>query len=337
MRLEDLYYIRHSFRRQANAGSKPSTDIEAVLASIGARGLGLPGAYFAKDMAVHLRDIINSAIVKATMPRNKAILLQYPAQYDIEALARCARKRGNRLIVVVHDINALRGRPEADHADVLAEADAILAHTPAMKAYLEELYPQARVIVPGMFDYIQANVPQGQTTRSHSVVFAGNLGKSGFLSNLEFSSGLRLVLFGVGAPESLIEKAFVDYRGSCMPEEIPARICDEGFGLVWDGNSTSGCTGPMGEYLRYNAPYKLSSYIAAGIPVVIWSEMGITDFVTRNGLGIAVDSLDELEATLNGISNEEYEAMKRNVRKVQEMVSRGDFARSAILEALSLL
>lgn len=83
------------------------------------------------------------------------------------------------------------------------------------------------------------------------------------------------------------------------------------FGLVWDGTSVSTCTGDFGEYLQYNNPHKTSLYIRCQLPVIIWNKAALADFVRENGIGICVDSLEELEKILNTLSEEEYAEMKK--------------------------
>lgn len=330
MDIHNLYFVPQSFRLQANAGAKPSTDIEDTLTAMGAHTIGLPRAYYKHDKAVHLRDIINTLIVKATMPRGKTILLQYPAQHDIDTLARLAKKRHNHLILWVHDINELRGRPHADHPAALQAADTIIAHTPAMKQWLATRYPHADIKILGMFDYNQPQIPVADPPQAPTIVFAGNLAKSTFLQNITLPEPYRLVLYGVGLPDQLTNKPFVDYRGSCMPQEIPARIAAETYGLVWDGESTRTCTGPTGEYLRYNAPYKLSSYIAAGLPVIIWDQMGIAPYVEQQGIGIAIPDLNQLPARLSSLTPAQYNAMRQAARRLQAQISQSHHTRQIL-------
>lgn len=331
---EHLYYIAHCFNRQANAGSKPSTDVEDVVASMGAHRIGLPRWFSKSNKLVHLRDIINTRLSLRQMPRGKVVLLQYPAQHAVESLARQAKRRGNRLIVVVHDINSLRGGSLHDDGATLSLADVIIVHTPAMAAWVSERFPGKEVIILEMFDYLQSYIPAGAPPAEPTVVFAGNLGKSTFLSKLAPGDGWRLVLYGTGAPEELVNRPGVDYRGSCMPEELPQKISNEAYGLVWDGNSTETCSGPMGQYLRYNAPYKLSSYIAAGLPVVVWSQMAIAPYVLAHGLGLTVDSLDSLGKVLPAVTPAKYAAMRGAVASMQAAISSGHHIRSAIEKAL---
>lgn len=81
--------------------------------------------------------------------------------------------------------------------------------------------------------------------------------------------------------------------------------------MVWDGTSVSTCTGDFGEYLQYNNPHKTSLYIRCQLPVIIWKQAALADFVRENGIGICVDSLEELEKILNTLSEEEYAEMKK--------------------------
>ena len=53
------------------------------------------------------------------------------------------------------------------------------------------------------------------------------------------------------------------------------------WGLVWDGNSIDTCSGNFGEYLRLNAPFKFSLYLAAKRPVVVWRESAMAEYVRK--------------------------------------------------------
>ena len=336
---DDLYYPRQAYVKTASAFVKPSSDIEDLLESLGAHGIGLKRAYLPNRKVVHVRNFFHHALAKLQLPRNKTVVLQYPSQYHIADLFKAAKRRGNKVILVVHDINRLRGIHTHNYDNVLQGADVVIVHTPAMQRWFNEQYPGKKSIVLEVFDYIQPIIPQAQAPADKAtIVFAGNLGKSTFLSKFNLDGKrLKLVLYGVGCPETLKEQPFVDYRGSCMPEEIPGRIAANTYGLVWDGTSVDTCDGSFGKYLEYNAPYKLSSYLAAGLPVIVWSKMGIAPFVTGNKLGIAVDSLKDIDDVISGITPEQYQAMRGNVRAMQLKVSAGDFARNAITRALDLL
>lgn len=74
-------------------------------------------------------------------------------------------------------------------------------------------------------------------------------------------------------------------------------------------NSVGSCVGKTGEYLKYNNPNKTSLYLYSSMPVIVWDEVAIADFVLQNIVGITVNSLYELETAIQVIFTEEYSAM----------------------------
>ena len=78
------------------------------------------------------------------------------------------------------------------------------------------------------------------------------------------------------------------------------------WGLVWDGDSEETCNGVYGEYLKMNSPHKLSLYIVARLPLIVWKESGLTDYVLKRNLGIAINSLRELPNRLKEITEKDY-------------------------------
>ena len=84
---------------------------------------------------------------------------------------------------------------------------------------------------------------------------------------------------------------------------------DADFGLVWYGSSRHGCEGRIGDYLRYIAAHKLSLYLRCEVPVIVGKGTAMAEFVEREGIGITVDSLDNIEGLLGKLSPEQYMQM----------------------------
>ena len=99
---------------------------------------------------------------------------------------------------------------------------------------------------------------------------------------------------------------------------------------MWDGNSIQTCASVFGEYLRVNNPHKTSLYLAAGIPVIIWAEAALAEFVSENECGITITSLEGLSARLKNVSEEEYENLKKNAARVGEKLRKGYYTQKAI-------
>ena len=72
--------------------------------------------------------------------------------------------------------------------------------------------------------------------------------------------------------------------------------------------------------------------MVAGLPVIVWDQAAIADFVVKNEVGIAIRSLNELTYTLQGITECEYEKMRSNAMQVGVRLKSGDYLKKAFLE-----
>ena len=145
--------------------------------------------------------------------------------------------------------------------------------------------------------------------------------------------GLKWHLFGPYYDPAKLTSGNFSYGGCRPPEELPRYLAD-GFGCVWYGESASICTGKIVDYLRFINPHKMSLYLAAGLPVVVWDESAVADFVVRKEIGFAVHSLDELPKRIGDMSAEEYAAMAQNARQLGRSIPKGEFTRPAVATAL---
>jgi hypothetical protein len=91
--------------------------------------------------------------------------------------------------------------------------------------------------------------------------------------------------------------------------------------------------GNTGEYLRVNTSHKLSLYLASGLPVIIWDEAAMAEFVLENDVGLVVSSLYQLEEKLGEVSEEDYFRYASNARKIGQRLRNGEYTKAAIKEA----
>lgn len=259
------------------------------------------------------------------------------------------QKRGVRFIALIHDIETIRGGiagvVNANSSMLEAEAqllplfDAVICHNEKMRQYLLTIgFRENQLISLEIFDYLSEYQPvPTEKAEQPSVMIAGNLakGKCSYIYNIKkdgHNSGLEVNLYGVNYEDSP-ESQGLTYHGSFKPEELPAHLKGD-FGLVWDGTSAESCIGNTGEYLRYNNPHKTSLYLASGFPVIVWKEAAIADFVLQNGVGLAVDSLYELEKAIRNITPEEYAAMQKRVLEISNRLRSGYYFYTALDKAL---
>ncbi|WP_051006283.1 hypothetical protein [Liquorilactobacillus vini] len=164
-------------------------------------------------------------------------------------------------------------------------------------------------------------------------MFCRKFKKSIFLNKIKLKD-VNLVIFGPNPSERM--QGQINYGGQFSPEELPRHL-HQAFGLVWDGDSIDTCSGKFGEYLKINDPHKLSLYLSSGIPVLIWQEAALAEFVKLHQIGIEIKSLTELEDVFNGLRNDEYSLMKHNAIKIGKKMREGYFLKTALLNLMNKL
>lgn len=88
--------------------------------------------------------------------------------------------------------------------------------------------------------------------------------------------------------------------------------------------------------MRYNNPHKVSLYLSLGIPVIIWREAALADFIIREGVGITIDNLENIDELLLQVSEQEYKDMKQKAIKISKKIRNGDFTRYVVKKVLEL-
>lgn len=221
-------------------------------------------------------------------------------------------------------------RMKLTESDTFHSVTGIIAHNPIMKSVLvDKGVAEDKIVSLGIFDYLIPNFQEKiGLTKNQPIIVAGNLEqeKAGYLYSLPAEPAYNL--YGVGFDESrALENE--TYFGSFLPDELPAAL-KGGFGLVWDGESAETCSGVFGEYLRYNNSHKASLYLASGFPLVVWKQSALSHFVLEQGCGIAVDSLYDLKATIENLSEDDYQTLVKNTKRVGQEIRDGHYLITAL-------
>lgn len=316
-----------------NAGSKARDDCDRILESCGYKLLSLP---FPKPTIVsRLIRGFRMFKVMSQLSNADSCFLQYPlvAYGSMRMFCNLAFWLFNgKTTVLIHDIEGLRKSQgiEPDLSYLLRKCDKIIVHTPQMKKILVKsfgLRPE-NVEVLYLFDYLTVEEPHSVDINGNTVIFAGNLSKSSFISELgKLSENVSFNLYGV-YHSNVVESAGCRYMGQFAPDDITA--IDGNWGLVWDGDRLDTCHGAMGEYLRINSSHKISLYIAACKPVIVWHESSISRFITEHHLGIAVNSLYEIPERLSSLTPAEKQRIADCVTDFSSHLRRGDMLKRYI-------
>lgn len=338
-----------------NAGSKAREDIDAILLREGAEVIDFIVPFTEKRAAASsLKSLYYHYAVaqewKKTLRNLKqgdTVYFQFPVKAHtvmMNSVIASLNERGVCTVAFIHDLEYLRNtmyagtakktgwRLKKEEISALKSFSRIIVHNHSMSEFIQKAFaiPEERIIVLEIFDYL---IPGFRDTEKSfdwkSVVIAGNMDpdKSGYIYRLP--AAVQYELFGANFAGT--DSPNVHYNGKFLPDELPMAL-NGGFGLVWDGERTDTCSGVFGGYLRYNNPHKTSLYLASGLPVIIWSQAALADFVLKNRCGIAVNSLENLNEILNGISEEQYAEMKENAEHVGALLREGYYTKKAVLQ-----
>lgn len=311
-----------------NAGPKAKADINHFL-----KPLGYQVKVISPYPNKRLMKIFQINHWLKSLSASDQLMIQFPTyspwlESKIDAVAR---DQHVPMYFLVHDVEALRmmkdipGTTSRDVAE-LNKADGLIVHNSHMQQWLADHGVTAPMVNLGIFDYDNPQPIHTSTKYSPTVVFAGNLRKAHFLKKLRLSK-TKLTIFGP-APAFDYPKD-VTYAGQYSPTELPAHL-NQCFGLVWDGTDTATCDGRYGNYMRYNDPHKASLYLSSGLPIIIWKEAALADFILDHGVGIAIDDLNKLDSILGDVTPSQYAEMRQRADKLATKLRQGHFTTTAV-------
>ena len=343
-----LCYISRNYYGLSGAGNKAKTDIECTLQQMGAVNLGLRTTFYRSKVVAFVLNLVGIVKMMVCIRRGDVLLLQYPVKKYFSFICRYAHWRRAYIVVIIHDLMSLhRKRITLDtELSRLGKADVVIASNEKMQQWLANQGLQRPIDALGLFDYRSEAMPSALSshpsflTSPPSLVYAGALvmRKNSYLLQLaRTAQHFNLHIYGNADGLPGIAEA---PHATCYPF-TPAddfiRSVDGDFGLVWDGDSLNTCQGDFGEYLRYNSPHKVSFYLRAGLPVIIWREAAVAPIIEKEGIGITVSSMAELEQRLPTISPDEMAQMKQNVKRVSQRLASGMYFKEAMQRVLASL
>lgn len=328
---------------RSNAASKPRTDSIASAQEVGYAPMLVPLRWWIPGCPLGLKQKVWRKLhlaqmgwcyrrLKHKLQPGDEVLMQYPFLVpEAKAMMMAVKEKGAKLTVLMHDCYLLRERRSTDAMEqwILKFADRVIAHSELMARFFREIamqmdprekMPQFEVLE--MFDYRLPMKPLVTSTEAgKTVIFAGNLSKAGFVKGL-VNLPVDFSLYGLPKLDSS------SYKGAFDGNQPEGLYGD--FGLVWDGDSLETCNGMLGEYLRFNAPFKLSLYLALGLPVIVWRESAMATYVERYHLGLCIDSLHHLAPCLAALSAKEFAQMKTCALQMGEQIRKGEMLKNCL-------
>lgn len=330
------YYLSRNYQNKAK------NDIEVILTEMGFKGIGVKRKANQNGISDFFATLFSVLKCPFCLQNGDILLLQYPFKKYFSLVCKLAHLKGAKVLCLIHDLGSFRRKKLSVKQENkrLSNADYLIVHNTIMKNWLSDNGCKVKMGILGIFDYLSSTtaVDKNVIAKPFRVMYAGGLAmrKNAFLYDFgECIKSYSLDLYGKGFELELAkEPEHITYKGFVDSDELIA-TSDSDFGLVWDGASVDACTGNWGEYLQYNNPHKTSLYIRCGLPVIIWKKAALATFIEREGVGVAIDSLKELDSYFSEISIDDYAKMKENVLRLSHKLSIGHYTKVAVGDAIN--
>lgn len=342
--MERLCYLSKNYPSTDGSGNKAKTDNEDTLALMGAVNIANRRTLHRNKIVAFFRDLAGIARYVCSVRRGDRIVLQYPHKKYFSFICRVARWRGAKTITLIHDLGSFRRKRLTVEKEIrrLMNTDYVIASNEVMRNWLTDHGFSKPTGALGLFDYRSRSESKEPTAAKGDVriVYAGALSmrKNAFMLDMAKSVlPYQLHVFGNrnGLPD-MQDNPKITFHGFSPADDFISSV-DADFGLVWDGDSTESCTGNFGEYLRYNSPHKVSFYLRAGLPVIIWRQAAVAPIIEREDVGFCIDSIDQLRQLLSSLKQERIDEMRQNVRQLSDRLKNGTFLKDAVEKALEEL
>ena len=322
------YFLKETYKKANHAGPKARMDAEKIMLDSG-----------------YLEYVLTESQNYNPLTKDDVIILQFPLLWQSlkkQIRMKFLKKRNFKVYLLIHDIESLRNKKIKSFSGfkysiiyflqnktVLEKVDGIIAHNDKMKSELVKMgIDKDKIISLEIFDYLIPNFNEDKNYDKDKILLAGNfdIRKTKYARQLPESP--EFSIYGINFEEENLPSN-VHYNGAFSPDELSNHL-HGGFGLVWDGDSPHTCSGMYGEYLKMNNPHKASLYLASGFPMIVWSQSALADFVRKNQCGIIVDSLFEISESLDSLSENDYQELIKNSKKIGEKIRDGYFLKTAL-------
>lgn len=342
--MKRFVFISRNYKHPGCGGGRARTDIEMVMERMGYENIGLRRTTSGNGIVHSLRNMWSTLHAIGKMREGDVVVIQYQMKM-YGRICRAAHRRGAKVICLIHDLDSWRDKrltPEQE-MPLLNMADVLLTHNHAMRRWLTEHGCHAPMVDYEIMDYLHGVSAPAHPIPSDgkfSLFFVGNLSSelNDWIYQLAGAMPQRdIYLYG---SEFDAERAAglsnIHMMGERPDTEIIASHHGD-FGISWYGLSLDEGIGKVGEYMAINNPHKVGLYLRSNSPVVVWSRAGRAEFVLHEGVGIATDSLRDLDKALDAITPNEYARLTKNVERVNRNLKSGFYLRQALTQAIKII
>lgn len=207
------------------------------------------------------------------------------------------------------------------------KADLLIVSSENMKKYLiSKGVTVKKFVIQNLWDIPVDFISNSETKYMPRINFAGSNEKFKIVEKLQ-SSDIDLEIYD-HKPEDKIIPENIHYHGYVNETKLLAELHEGGFGLVWSEDEQ------VKNYMHYCNSYKVSTYLRAGIPLIVHNDISCRKLVEDNHWGIVVDSLEEAVERVKAMSEDEYRKYAESVSKVSGLLGDNYFTKKVLVDTL---
>ena len=299
-------------------------------------GFSEMGLYF-YDVSTDSPDKLSGRLdgIISSLSMGDVVILQTPTwngvAYENHLLDKFRGYRGVKVVAFIHDMVPWMFEGSAgmltDYIKLYNRCDLVISPTEKMTARLRKHgLTVKKVINQEFWDHPVAVDTATFPPFNRVVNFIGRGKKFDFVKNWS-AADVKLILMdtdtGWGAGKNI---EFIGYQNDA---DLVSRMHRTGgFGLLWSENPL------WSEYMKLNVSYKLSTYLAAGIPVIVEPDTPQADTILAKKLGLVVNSLDEAVEQVKQMTPADYQEMVVAVEHFAQLIRGGYFTKRLLTQAV---
>ena len=234
------------------------------------------------------------------------VLFQYPFSSNVEKIFNSCCTLNLKTILVVHQVEDLNEMIQLNQASRLI----VMSHD--LKAKLIEQGCYCQLLVREHLDYL-INQELVVPTFSKNVILVED---DEILDDWNDNHSFTLNVYG---KKTVQERTHLIYKGEFDLEQTPLKL-EGSFGLVSPHTTIDS--------------WQVSLYLLTKRPLICFEGTELATFVLEHELGFVISTLDEIEAKLNEISNEDYAYMVDHMTPYSINIASGVYFKQALATAL---
>lgn len=235
------------------------------------------------------------------------------------------------IIIFIHDIRPMMFLTEQinmpSYIELFNVANYLIVPSKNMVQYLGEKGVTTPMVTQYLLDSNKEMVFQEVPKLKKQINFIGSDAKFMISRNFPINSDVTLDLYGRKNDE-MVRAENINYHGFFNEYNLLHELHKGGFGLVWTEDMY------WREYMKYNTSFKTSTYLRAGIPLIVHESISCRKMIEDNHWGIIVNSLAEAVEKVKAMTVEEYNSYVKAIQEVKYSLENGYFTKKVLVDSV---